>query len=73
MRSIYTILIGGPVWKIPLGRTRRRWKNVALELREIGRGRCGLDSSGPGLVPVVSFCENGNEPAGSIRGGKFLE
>jgi hypothetical protein len=23
--------------------------------------------------PVVGFCENGNEPSGSIRGGKFLD
>jgi len=35
--------------------------------------RCGLDSSGSELEPVPSSYENGNEPCGSVTGGKFLE
>jgi len=34
---------------------------------------CVLDSSGSGYGRVVGFCEHGNEPSGSIKGGEFLE
>jgi hypothetical protein len=36
-------------------------------------GGCELDSSGLGNDPAAGSCENGNEPSGSIKGGKFLE
>jgi hypothetical protein len=36
-------------------------------------GSCGLNSSRSGLGPVTGSCENGNEPSGSMKGGKFLE
>jgi hypothetical protein len=36
-------------------------------------GRCGLDESGSRQGPVVSSCEHGNEPSGSIKGGEFLD
>jgi hypothetical protein len=35
-------------------------------------GTCGADASGSGYRPVVGFCEHGNEPSGSVKGGKFL-
>jgi hypothetical protein len=35
--------------------------------------RFGLELSGSGYGPVVGSCRHGNEPSGSIRGGKFLE
>jgi hypothetical protein len=35
--------------------------------------RCGLDSSDSGQGPVAGSCEHGNEPSGSIKGGKFLD
>jgi hypothetical protein len=36
---------------------------------------CGLDASGSGYEPVGGCCEHGNEPepAGSIKGGEFLD
>jgi hypothetical protein len=35
MRNAYTILVGKPEGKIPLGRQRRRWvDNVKMDLRE---------------------------------------
>jgi hypothetical protein len=34
-------------------------------------GRYGLDSSGSEYGPVSGSCEHGNEPSGSIQGGKF--
>jgi hypothetical protein len=33
---------------------------------------CGLDSKGSGLVPVMGFCEHGNEPSGFIRREEFF-
>jgi hypothetical protein len=36
-RGVYTVLVGRPEGKRPLGRPRRRWEdNIKLELREIG-------------------------------------
>jgi len=35
-------------------------------------GRCGLDSSGSGEGPVTGFCQHGNEPSVSLKGGNFL-
>jgi hypothetical protein len=34
---------------------------------------CPLDSSGSGQGPVAGYCEHGNEPSGSIKGGVFIE
>jgi len=38
-----------------------------------GLWECRLDSSGSGLVPVASSCENGDEPSGSIKGGEWFD
>jgi len=46
-RNSYDILDGKREGKRPLGRTRHRWEdNIGMDLREIGVGRCGLDSCG---------------------------
>jgi hypothetical protein len=34
MRNAYNILVGKPVGKRPLGRRRRRWGNIRMNLRE---------------------------------------
>jgi superfamily II DNA/RNA helicase len=40
--NAYTILVGKPEGKRPLGKLRRRWEdNMKMDLREIGRG--GMD------------------------------
>jgi hypothetical protein len=36
-----------------------------MDLREIGLGGCGLDSTGLGQGPVAGCCECGDEPLGS--------
>jgi len=36
-------------------------------------GRCGLDACGSGYLPVAGSREQGNEPSGSIYGGKFVD
>jgi hypothetical protein len=36
-RSVYTVLVGTPEGKRPLGRPRHRWEdNIKMDLREIG-------------------------------------
>jgi hypothetical protein len=32
----YKVLMGNPEGKIPLGRPRRWWEDIAMDLREIG-------------------------------------
>jgi len=35
-RSVYTVLVGEPVGKRPLGRPRRRWEdNIKMDLEEV--------------------------------------
>jgi hypothetical protein len=48
-RKVYRVLVGKPEGKRPLGRPRRRWEEeIKMDLREIGRGRGGVDSPGSG-------------------------
>jgi hypothetical protein len=36
-RGVYSVLVGKPEGKIPLGRPRHRWEdNIKLDLKEIG-------------------------------------
>jgi hypothetical protein len=37
-RNVYKVLMGKPEGKIPLGRLRRRWDGIRMDLREIGWG-----------------------------------
>jgi len=53
MRNAYKMLLGKPHEERPVGRSRCRWEdNIRMDLREVGWGRCGLDSSGSGQGPV---------------------
>jgi hypothetical protein len=68
-----SILVGKPVGKRPLGRTRRRWvDNIKMDLQEVGWGEW------TGLIwlkigRVVWACECGNETSGSIKCGEVLD
>jgi hypothetical protein len=65
-RKVYKVLVGKPEGRRPLGRPRRRWEDgVRMDLKEIGLGGCGLDSTGSGQGPVAGCCECGDEPSGS--------
>jgi hypothetical protein len=65
-RKVYKILVGNPEGKRPLGKPRRRWGDgIRMDVREIGLGVCGLDSTGSGQGPVAGCCECGDEPSGS--------
>jgi hypothetical protein len=40
-RGVYSVLLGNPEGKRPLGRPRRRWEaNIKMDLQEVGGG-CG--------------------------------
>jgi hypothetical protein len=65
--------VGKPERKRPLGRTRCRWMgNIEVDLREIGGGWYGFNSSCSGQEPMESFYEHGNEPSGSLNIGNFI-
>jgi hypothetical protein len=46
--------------------------NIKIRLKEIG-WECGLDLSGSESSAVGGSCVHGNEPSGSIKGGKILD
>jgi hypothetical protein len=55
-----------PKGKRQLVRLRSRWENgIRMDLREIGKGGCRVDSVGSGLALVAGSCGHGNEPLGS--------
>jgi hypothetical protein len=65
-RKIYRVFVGNTEGKRPRGRPRRRWEDgIRMNLREIGSGGCGVDSSGSGYWPVAGCCECGDGPSGS--------
>jgi hypothetical protein len=48
-RKVYKIPVGKAEGKRPLGRRRRRWEDgIKMDIREIGWGGCGVDSTGSG-------------------------
>jgi hypothetical protein len=63
-RKVYKVLVGKPKGRRLLGRPR--WEDgVRMDLREIGLGGCGLDSTGSGQGPVAGYYECGDKPSGS--------
>ena len=40
-RGVHRVLVGKPEGKRPLGRPRRRWENIKMDLQEVGGG-CGV-------------------------------
>jgi hypothetical protein len=63
---VYTVLVGKPEIKRPLGRPRHRREDaIRMDLREIGLGGCGLDSTGSGQGQVAGYCECSDAPSGS--------
>ena len=39
-RGVHKILVRNPEGRRPLGRPRRRWEDIKMDLQEVGRG-CG--------------------------------
>jgi hypothetical protein len=64
-RKVYKVLVGKPKGKRPHERPKRRWEDeIRMDLRETGRGGCGVDSPGSGYELVVGSREH-SEPLGS--------
>jgi hypothetical protein len=38
-RAVHRVLVGKPEGKKPLGRPRRRWENIKMDLQEVVGGR----------------------------------
>jgi hypothetical protein len=65
-RGVCRVLVGGPEGRRPLGGPGSSWEDgIRMDLREIGLGGCGLDSTVSGQGPVAGCCECGDEPSGS--------
>jgi hypothetical protein len=56
MREAYRMLDGKPLGKHPLGRQRRRWENIKMDLKELELvdGRC-MYVCISGLCPMASY------------------
>jgi hypothetical protein len=62
-RKLYSVLVGKPEGKRPLGTTRRRWEDVfKMDLGEMSGG-CGVDSIGSGQGSMAGCFEGGDEPS----------
>jgi hypothetical protein len=59
LRSVYTVLIAKPEWKIQVGRPRYRCNNIKMAVKEIA---CeGVDLSGLGTRSQAASCGCSNE------------
>jgi hypothetical protein len=74
MRNGYSILVGKPEGKRPLGGSRRRWEdNIRIVLREIGWECVDWIYLTQDRDRWRAVCGHGNESSGSIKGGEFLD
>ena len=65
-RGVYSVLVGKPEGKRPLGRPRRRWEdNIKMGLQEVGWG-CG------DWMELAQDREYDDEPSGYKNAGNFL-
>jgi hypothetical protein len=73
MKNSYSILVGKPEGKRPLGRPRRvRDDNNRMYLRETAWKDVDRMHLAGGHGPMVGCCEHCNEPLATIRGRKFV-
>ena len=73
-RGVYTVLVGKPGGKRPLGRTRHRWKdNIKMDFQ--GSRMRGTDwiVLAQDRDRCAGFCTHENEPSGSTKCGEFLD
>jgi hypothetical protein len=47
-RSVYRVLVGKPEGRRPLGRPRRRWEDIRMDLWKVMMRVCGLDGASSG-------------------------
>jgi hypothetical protein len=74
MRNTYTILVGEPEGKRPLGRPRRGWKdNIRMHVKEIVLEGLDWIYLTQRWNRWLVLCKHGNEPSVSAKGGEFLD
>jgi hypothetical protein len=67
IRGMHAVLVGKREGKRPLGRPRRRWENITMDLREIGWGCMVWIFLSLRQRPVEGSYEHNNEPSSSIK------
>jgi len=73
-RGVYSVLVGKPEGKRPLGRPRHRWEdNIKMNLQEVVCGDMDWIDVAKIRVKLAGCCECGNEPSGSIKCEEFLD
>jgi len=71
-RAAYRILVGRPEGRRLVGRPRRRWEDITMDLNEVGRGAwTGLNWLRVGQV--ANSCKRRNEHSGSRERGELLD
>jgi hypothetical protein len=72
IKNEYSVLVGKPEGKRPLGRSRRRWEDsIRMDIMKIWFE--GVDwRHWLRMGPVADSCEHGNEISGSVKSGEFL-
>jgi len=64
-RGVYWVLVGKPEERRPLGRTRRRWMDIRMDLQDVGCGYMdwiGLAQDRNGWRTLVSAVMNLRAP-----------
>jgi len=64
--NVYRISVWKPEGNSPLGKPRRRWKDINMRLQEISLESV-TEWCDSGLGQVVDYCTSGDEPSGSIQ------
>ena len=73
-RGVYSVLVGKPEGKKPLGRPRRRWdENIRMDLQEVGCRVIDWIELAEDRGQVASTFECGNKASGSTQCGEFLD
>jgi hypothetical protein len=72
-RGVYRVLVGKPEGKRPLGRPRRRWEDIKMDLQEVEFGGMDWIVQAQDRDKVAGTCECGNVPSGSIKCGEILD
>jgi hypothetical protein len=72
-RKAYRILVGRPEGRRLVGRPRRRWEDITVDLNEVGSGGAWTGLNWLRVGQVANSCKRGNEHSGSIERGKLLD
>jgi hypothetical protein len=72
-RGAYRVLVGKPEGRRPLGRPRRRWKDIKMHLQEVGWGSMDWINLAQDRNRWQGSCECADKPSVSLKCVEFLE